>query len=57
MNVYNVDAAKIDLFFTCGDSIYLTFDDITRNDVQVNDGTHTLTIMKGLLHVEEEQTE
>ena len=112
MNVYNVEAAKIDLFFTRGDSMYLTFDDITRNDVaydmtgfqidihvrsydrrlirelstvtgeitiatdsftidadgftetgiykydvQVNDGTHTLTIMKGLLYVEEEQTE
>lgn len=112
MNVYNVEAAIVDLFFTRGDSINLTFDDITRNgvaydmtgfridvhvrrydrllirefstvtgeitiatdsftidddgfdtegiykyDVQVFDGTHTLTIMKGLLYVEEEQTE
>lgn len=33
MNVYNVEAAIIDLFFTKGDTINLTFDDITLNGV------------------------
>jgi len=114
MNVYNVEAAQIDLFFTKGDTINLTFDDITKNgvaydmtgfkidihvrrtdgllirslstagaspevsiitdsftmysntafdkvgnyvyDVQVFDGTDTLTIMKGNLYVQSEQT-
>ncbi len=113
-SVYNVGVSEVDLFFTKGDTINLTFDDITKNgvaydmtgfkidihvrelggtllraftttgaspeisistdsftiysltgftavgkykyDVQVNDGTDTLTIIKGNLFVEAEQT-